>query len=558
MSKHSRSPSADDPLRHPSAKRGRQIDEEDAPLSHLETFISDSMPASDKVKPRNILHWFRSKDLRIQDNKALSAASEKAQENKDSALICLYLFSPKDMEWHGTSAARTDFILGTLKGIREELAGKNIPLVCVTAEERSDKASSVLKFAKDNDISHMFANIEYEVDELRRDVKVAKLVAEEKEMTFKPMHDQTVVLPGHLTGADGSKPMKVFTPYHKTWCKYVRDNVDELLTLAPEPKANSDSSKKALSNLFDSEEYAVPSLPESKQYPPCQDPAHIRKLWPPGHTAAQTRLSHFLSKKVKTYALHRSEPAKDCTSRLSPYFSSGSLSAREAVVACAEHNGNSYDFSEEGTGVGAWVREICFREFYRHMLALYPHTSMNLPQNLKFEGVIWEDKCGDKKREEAAEENWHKWVEGKTGYPLVDAGMRQLNSEAYLHNRARMNVASFLRTNLLVDYRRGERYFAETLVDWDLANNTQGWEPSYTVFNPVAQADRLDKEGEYIKHWVPELKGVKTGKAAADPEGRLGPKEVDNMGYVRKCVNFDETKVRAVETYKKGIRAVDL
>ena len=93
-----------------------------------------------------------------------------------------------------------------------------------------------------------------------------------------------------------------------------------------------------------------------------------------------------------------------------------------------------------------------------------------------------------------------------------------------------MNVASFLRTNLLLDYRRGERYFAENLVDWDLANNTQGWEPSYTVFNPVAQADRLDKEGEYIKHWVPELKGVKTGKEAADPQGRLGVKEVERWG----------------------------
>ena len=344
------------------------------------------MPDSDKVKPRNILHWFRSKDLRIQDNKALSAASEKAQESKDSTLICMYLFSPKDMEWHGTSAARTDFILGTLKGLKEDLAGKNIPLVCVTAEERADKSDSVMKFVKDNDISHIFANIEYEVDELRRDVKVAKLVAKEKKLTFQPMHDQTVVLPGQLTGADPSKPMKVFTPYHKTWCKYVLDNADELLALAPEPEGNPASAKKSLSKLFDSKDYAVPDLPASKQYPELQDPAHIRKLWPPGHAAAVNRLNHFLAKKAKSYALHRSEPAKDCTSRLSPYFASGSLSAREAVVKCAEHSGGSYDFSDEGTGIGAWVREICFREFYRHMLALFPHTSMNLPQNLKFEG----------------------------------------------------------------------------------------------------------------------------------------------------------------------------
>lgn len=176
---------------------------------------------------------------------------------------------------------------------------------------------------------------------------------------------------------------------------------------------------------------------------------------------------------------------------------------------------------------------------------------MNLPQNLKFDNVKWEDD----------EEGWKKWCEGRLGVPLVDAGMRQLNHEAYMHNRARMNTSSYLSANLLLDYRRGERYFAEHLIDWDLCNNTNGWEvshastpdpstrqigktssalerltdliatqPSYTVFNPVSQAEKNDPDGDYIRRWVPELKDVK-GKAVFAPYERLSKKEFDKLGY---------------------------
>jgi len=219
---------------------------------------------------------------------------------------------------------------------------------------------------------------------------------------------------------------------------------------------------------------------------------------------------------------------------------------RQVLAATKAFNANAHFDASGDAGVAAWVRELVFREFYRQMLVITPHNAMNLPQNLKFDFVQWEDD----------EEGWIKWYEGRTGVPFVDAGMRQLNTEAYMHNRLRMNTASYLRTNLLIDYRRGERYFAEKLVDWDLSNNTQGWEPSYTVFNPTTQAEKCDKHGDYIRKWVPELRGVK-GKAVFAPWERLSSEEAEKLGYPRPHVDFRASKERALQRYKRDLADAD-
>jgi deoxyribodipyrimidine photo-lyase len=169
-----------------------------------------------------------------------------------------------------------------------------------------------------------------------------------------------------------------------------------------------------------------------------------------------------------------------------------------------------------------------------------------MPQNLKFDFVQWEDD----------EEGWEKWCKGQTGEPFIDAGMRQLNHEAYMHNRLRMNVSSYLYCNLLLDYRRGERYFAETLIDWDLSNNTQGWEPSYTVFSPVGQAEKNDPDGDYIRKWVPELKDVK-GKAVFAPYARLSKAEFEKLGYPKPHVDWKETKQRCIARFKNDMAGVE-
>ncbi|KAF2462596.1 Cryptochrome/photolyase FAD-binding domain-containing protein, partial [Lindgomyces ingoldianus] len=466
----------------------------------------------------------------------LHHASELAQNSK-KPLICIYLNCPAEESWHGTSPARVNFMLEALAGMQRELKELNIPLVFLHADKPDQIASTVTKFLKDNSVSHVFANYEYEIDELRRDIEFVKEGGSDFRVSLH--HDQTVIEPGTLTTGSG-RPMKVFSHYHRMWLDVVKGDPDLLKTVS-RPTKNSSSASKELKGLFDS---LVPRPAKDKLFPSEEDKNRVQKLWPVGHDAGMKRMDSFL-KHIDNYAATRSNPAKDSTSRMSAYFSAGMVSVRETLSKVQEYNDGSNDFSEAGSspGVYSWVREVVFRELYCQTTLTTLHTAMNLPQNLKFDFVQWEED----------EEGWKKWCEGRTGEPFIDAGMRQLNTEAYMHNRLRMNVSSYLFCNLLIDYRRGERYFAETLIDWDFSNNTQGWEPNYTVFNPVSQAEKNDPDGDYIRKWVPELKDVK-GKAIFAPYDRLPKEEFEKLGYLKPHVNWKETKQRAVERFKRDIR----
>lgn len=521
-------------LRHPSTKRAKEIDQ-NTPYDNLRRQLD--MQASDR-DVSTVAYWFR-RDLRIQDNTALHAASEQARAAK-KPLICFYINCPEEIEWHGLSPARVDFMHETLQGLKTELRPLNIPLAFITAEKRSDIVPATTSFLKDNGVFHLYANFEYEVDELRRDIKLLK--SSDGSIHVSLHHDQCVMEPGSMTTGSGG-PMKVFTPYHKAWLARVKSNPGLLNTVCA-PSANEPSSSKELSALFNSK---APDVPKGKEFKTDQERERIRKLWPAGHSAGIQRMEHFLKDKIEKYMETRSQPAADSTSRMSPYFSTGAVSVREALSRVKDFNGGSSDFSSTGCrpGVYSWVREIVFRELYRQTTATTPHTAMNLPQNLKFQFVNWEDD----------REGWEKWYQGKTGVPFVDAGMRQLNHEAYMHNRLRMNVSSYLYCNLLIDYRRGERYFAETLIDWDLNNNTQGWEPSYTVFNPVSQAEKNDPNGDYIRKWVPELRNVK-GKAIFSPHDRLAKEDFKKLGYPAPHVDWHQTKARAIQRFKSDMQDV--
>lgn len=523
---------AEDPnLSHPSVKRGKQIDE-DPPYDQLTEAVDAQ---EEKFDVTGVAHWFR-RDIRIEDNNALHAASEAARAAK-KPLITFWVECHEQDEWHGLSPARLDFIVETLRGLQKQLKELNIPLCFVKAENRKDQHVQVLEFLKANKVSHLHANFEYEVDELRRDLKLVRSSSDTIHSSFH--HDQCIMVPGSMTTGAGSA-MKVFTPFHKTWLAEVKENPD-LIATTPNPGANEKSASKTLSKLFDA---PLPSIPENKHFESAEKQKTIRKLWPAGHAAAIKRLTSFLKTKVNKYAETRSNPALDSTSRLSPYFAVGALSIREALSACQAHNDDSSDFSPTGAsaGISAWVRELVFRELYRQTIATTPHTSMNLSTNLKFQRVKWE----------RDEEGWTKWCEGRTGVPFVDAGMRQLQAEAYMHNRLRMNVSSWLTCNLLLDPRRGERFFAENLVDWDMCNNTMGWEPSWTVFSPTGQAEKNDPQGDYIRKWVPELKDVQ-GKAVFEPHSRLGKGKFEKLGYPRPHVDWAETKQRALARFKEDM-----
>lgn len=520
-------------LKHPSTTRAKEVDA-DTPYHELKARL-ESQKTDHEVT--GVLHWFRSKDLRIHDNRALHDAAETAKE-AGTPLICAYLHCPAELNWHGTSPARTDFIIENLELMQQELKELDVPLVFLGASERDQIVPTIVDFIKNNKVSHVFANHEYEVDELRRDLKLLKHGSEEQ-FQFALRHDQTVMEPlTMLTG--GGKPMKVFTPYHKAWCAEVAGD-PTLLDTVPAPAKNSSDAKKKIAKLFDSE---APKAPKEKQFTSDEERDHVRKMWPAGHKAGMDRLQSFLDQ-IGNYAATRSNPAKNSTSRMSPYFAAGVVSVREALQLVKKCNGNSTDFSQSAAdpGVYGWVREIVFRELYRQTLLDTPHMSMSMPTNLKFDFVQWEDD----------EEGYKRWEEGTLGVPFVDAGMRQIAAEKYMHNRLRMNVSSYLYCNLLINYRRGERYFASTLIDWDLANNHQGWEPSYTVFNPVSQAEKNDPDGEYIRKWIPELRDVK-GKAVFDPYHRLPKEEFEKLGYPAPYVDWSETKARAIERFKSDMR----
>ena len=433
-----------------------------------------------------------------------------------------------------------DFMCEGLRIMQNELKELNIPLVFLECEDRKKIVPTVVDWLKEHKVSHVFSNHEYEIDEMRRDIKLVKQVNNDVHVSI--YHDQTVVEPGTMLTGNG-KPMKVFTPYFGRWLDIVKEE-PELLDLRPDPKKQSSDIAKELKDLFDTN---PPKPGKDKQFGSEEDRKRIRKLWPAGYKAGAKRMDSFL-KQIKNYKATRSNPAANSTSRMSAYFSAGMFSVREALRKVSDYNGGSSDFTEGRSvpGVYSWVREIAFRELYRQTTMMTPHTSMNLPQNLKFEFVQWEDD----------EEGWEKWYKGTTGEPFIDAGMRQLNHEAYMHNRLRMNVSSYLYCNLLIDYRRGERYFAETLIDWDLSNNTQGWEPSYTVFNPVSQAERNEPDGDYIRKWVPELKDVQ-GKAIFAPYERLSKEEFEKLGYPKPHVDWKKTKQRCMERFKHNMSGVE-
>lgn len=290
--KHKREESQDDDpaLKHPSIKRAKEIDAS-TPFEELEEIMEKN--ESDH-KPRNVLHWFRSKDIRQEDNKALHSASQKAKEGSGS-LITMYLHSPKDLEWHGTSPARSDFILESLRILKEQLEKKHIPLAIIEVPERSQKTEKVMEFVKDNDVSHIYANIEYEVDELRRDIDLATKIQEEDDISFEVEHDQTVVTPGALTAGAGG-PMKVFTPYHKAWLQTVKSD-PSLLDTVPAPEGNEKKAAQEFEKLIETK---IPSLPEDKQFASKQEQDKLRKLWPPGNEAGMERLAKFLDKKVRS------------------------------------------------------------------------------------------------------------------------------------------------------------------------------------------------------------------------------------------------------------------
>ncbi len=428
-----------------------------------------------------ILVWFR-RDLRTLDHSALQAALDSAQP-----VVACFIATPQQWQEHHMAPIQADLIARRLEHLNQELAELNIPFLYREVEQFSDCIDVIQGWASLFNVTEVMANSHYEVNEQALDRKVLEAL-KQSDIRFKLFHDKCVHAPGTVLNKQGDY-FKVFTPFKRAWLQKFQ------LPTVSKPHAQQPLSQQVLSTL------------EGKCFNdnfifnyPREASAH----WFASTHDILNQLRMFARERSDTYKAERDFPAIDATSQLSPYLAIGALSARQCIARLFAENEQA-DLSE---GKASWLSELIWREFYQHLLVFEP----KLVKGKAF--IDWESKIQWSYDERVFE----RWKTGTTGYPIVDAAMRQLNQTGWMHNRLRMIVASFLTKDLHIDWRWGESYFMSKLVDGDFAANNGGWQwsastgcdgqPYFRIFNPVSQGEKFDADGRFVRYWVPEIKSV--------------------------------------------------
>jgi deoxyribodipyrimidine photo-lyase len=289
-------------------------------------------------------------------------ASELAAKN-DIPLICIYIMSPQDLTAHLCSPARVDFTIRNLKVLQQKLDKLDVPLYMETQERRRDVPGRIAELCEQWGASHLFANIEYEVDELRREAKLVRLLAE-KGVAFETAHDSCVVTPGALQSQQG-RQYAVYSPWYRSWMAYLHQH-DRNLNVLDAPGKNPESARKHFKDLFDCQ---IPDAPENKRLSD-EERQRFEKMFPEGEEEAVKRLDTFIKTKAKDYNKMRSMVDAQHTSILSPYFAAGVLSARTAVSKAKDANNGYLD--GKNAGLASWISEVAWRDFYKHVLVNWP------------------------------------------------------------------------------------------------------------------------------------------------------------------------------------------
>jgi deoxyribodipyrimidine photo-lyase len=499
------------------------------------------------------LVWMRS-DLRTSDNTALHLAAKDARDDGDAQVIAAFIISAQEWLAHDVAPARLSLTLRTLRQVSEDLHKLNIPLLVRTAEAAADVPTELLDLAIGLRCDAIYFNREYEVDEQRRDERVRRAF-EGAGLRVRACTDQVVLAPDEVQKGGGGY-YSVFTPFKRAWMARAEERAQEghATAILPRPRKLGDTGIER-STIRALEE--IPGLPEGfgSRHP-------SDGLWPAGEREATRRLSRFIETRIRLYDTARDFPAADGTSVLSPYLAIGAISPRQCLAAALEaaeagapkrsasgrNDSPTTRFERGSEGITTWINELIWREFYVHVLAGFPRVCMGRAFQIETERLAW------RYDEEALE----RWKAGKTGYPIVDAGMRQMLATGWMHNRVRMITAMFFSKHLLMDWRIGEKFFMQNLVDGFFASNNGGWQwaastgtdaaPYFRIFNPYSQSRKFDARGEYIRRWVPEL-------AALDDEQIHGPHKGGLFGsvidYPGPMVDHAAARVRAIEAFRR-------
>lgn len=426
------------------------------------------------------IFWFR-RDLRLKDNTGLYYALKS-----DQPVLPIFIFDTNILDKLEDKAdARVNFIheqIAKLKAQLEE-TGSSLKIFNCTPEE------AFQKLIAEYDVKEVFTNRDYEPSAIARDQAI-EIFLKNNGTTFYSFKDQVIFEKEEIT-TGSNNPYKVFTPYSKSWReKYKQGDYSPLPDLSEHK------------NWHKTEPLLLPSLEDL------------------GFEESSIKIpnKNIDKSQLKNYDERRDYPAINGTSRLGIHLRFGTVGIRTVVK-------KAWDIND------TWLNELIWREFYMQVLANFPHV-VNQSFKKEYDAIPWNNN----------EDEFEKWCEGKTGYPIVDAGMRELNETGYMHNRVRMVVASFLTKHLLIDWRWGEAYFAQKLLDYELASNNGGWQwaagtgtdaqPYFRVFNPQSQTEKFDPELKYIKKWV---------------------KEYGTKNYPKPIVEHKFARERAIDTYKKAL-----
>ncbi|MDG2336038.1 MAG: deoxyribodipyrimidine photo-lyase [Myxococcota bacterium] len=459
------------------------------------------------------IHWFRN-DLRLEDNTALADLTQRVEQ-----WLPVFIFDPDLSTGEGEPLPKEIFLLECLASLERQLGDRGIPLLV-----RSGDPEVVLPtLCREVGARWVSLNQDTTPFASQRDKRVTA-VLEREGVEVLAARDRVVFGPDEVVTGAG-KPYSVYSAYRKRWWRHWQD----------EPRLPSSTS-------------GLPApIPGVANDPPEARPwADQSGNSAPGHgggiSQAMTLLDSFLDKGVLNYRHHRDIPSREGTSRLSPFLRFGAVSPRQCFGRAFEAQA---DNPQRADGVGKWLDELIWRDFYAGILEKNPRARRG---NLKpeYDSMEWSEN----------EDFFQAWCQGRTGFPIVDAGMRQLLETGWMHNRLRMVVASFLTKDLLIDWRKGERFFFDRLVDADPASNSGGWQwaastgtdaqPYFRVLNPTAQGRRWDPEGEYIRRWVGELRGLAAPEIHEPSVGHPGAE------YPRPVVDHAERRLIALDRFKRA------